>query len=80
MKILNTKILSLLALACLSDCSSPVDAETQAKARAVSLAKAVREPKDNYANEEGQTSESNESNNEEPVERESATKDDWLAC
>jgi hypothetical protein len=66
----------LLALTFLTGCGNPADQETQAKARALSMAQAVRHSPGNSTAEEGQTTEPAESSTDEPSQRGSEEKND----
>jgi hypothetical protein len=76
MKKLTMIALPLLALAFLTDCGNPADQETQAKARALSMAQAVRHTKGNSTAGEEKTMEPAESSTDEPAQRENEEKND----
>lgn len=67
-------LLPLLALTFLNNCSAPVDPETQAKARQVALANAVRKTSESSKIEEEQASEPDDQQAEESASRQE--KDD----
>ncbi len=72
MKILITIVVPLLMTILLSSCSSPIDEDTQAKARTVNLANAVRHPNDNTDNDDRNSNDMADEN----IKREAEAKDD----
>ncbi len=74
MNTLKSIVFPLLMALSLSNCNSPVDKETQSKARKIALAKAVRQTdQQNNANEDN---DAQEAEAEEPMAREVNTKEE----